>query len=159
MVDGLLQYLEIATYIITIIGAPAAVFIYWNEQRLQREERAYGTYDALDDKYIELQQLCLQYPDFDIFDTPFTEPANLTEEQKKQEEAILLIRISIFERAFLMYHRVSSKAKKEQWEGWDVEMKEWLTRKNFREIWEIHNQYFSKTFADHLNDYLSDEEC
>lgn len=54
MVDGLLQYLEIATYIITIIGAPAAVFIYWNEQRLQREERTYGTYDALDDKYIEL---------------------------------------------------------------------------------------------------------
>lgn len=60
------QYLEIATFIITILGVPFAIFMYLDEQKSQRAEREYGTYDALDDKYIELQQLCLQYPKLDI---------------------------------------------------------------------------------------------
>ena len=97
--DTIAQYLEIATFIITILGLPFALYIYVDEQKAQRSEREYGTYDALDDKYIELQQLCLQYPRLDIFDSPFVNPNTLTEEDEKQEEAILLIRISIFERA------------------------------------------------------------
>ena len=94
--DALAQHLEIATFIITIFGVPLAIYMYLDEQKSQRAEREYGIYDALDDKYIELQQLCLQYPKLDIFDTPFKNPNVLTEEDEKQEEAILLIRISIF---------------------------------------------------------------
>lgn len=154
--DTLHEYLEIATYIITILGVPAAIYIYLKEQRLQREEREYGTYDALDDKYIELQQLCLEYPSLDIFDTPLAEQQQLSEGQRKQEEAILLIRISIFERAFLMYQRASSEGRKGQWEGWDVDMKEWLERKNYRAVWDNHNQYYDKSFVEYLNRNLSD---
>ncbi|NOY22760.1 MAG: hypothetical protein GXO70_04505 [Acidobacteria bacterium] len=155
--ETLHQYLELASFIITILGLPMAMFIYLREQRLLREEREYGTYDALDDKYIELQQLCLEYSDLDIFDTPFVKQRSLSEEQEKQEEAILLIRISIFERAFLMYQRASSKGKKDQWEGWDTEMKEWLDRKNFRTAWDNHGQYYDKAFVRYLNGYLSDK--
>ncbi|MCK4822019.1 hypothetical protein KA005_40020, partial [bacterium] len=150
------QCLAIVTFIITIIGVPVAISIYLKEQRLQRDEREYATYDALDDKYIELQQLCIEYPELDIFDTPFEEPQKLTERQKKQEEAILLIRISIFERAFLRYQRASSKVKKDQWEGWNAEIKKWVNRENFRRAWDIHNQYYDKAFVEYLNGYLSD---
>ena len=153
--ENLLQYFELATFIVTLMGVPAAIFIYTKEQRLQREEREYGTYDALDEKYIELQQLCIEYPELDIFDTPYAEPRKLTEEQQKQEEAIILIRISIFERAFLMYQRTPSKAKNEQWDGWDSEIKEWLERKNFREVWNMHAPYYDKTFFKYFNQYLS----
>jgi hypothetical protein len=149
------QYFEFATFIITILGVPAAIFIYLKEQKLQREENEYGTYDALDDKYIDLQQLCLEYPELDIFDTPYETPKELNEEQKKQEEAILLIRISIFERAFLMYRRSPSKSKLDQWEGWDIEIKEWLERDNFRKVWEEQSPYFDKAFADHYNQCLA----
>jgi len=77
------SYLEIATHIAAIFGIPAAIFMYLREQKLQRAEREYGTYDALDDKYIELQQLCLQYPELDVFDTPKESTTSLREEQKK----------------------------------------------------------------------------
>lgn len=152
--EALHQYLEIITNIITILGVPIAIIIYSKEQKLQREEREYGTYDALDDKYIELQQLCLEHPNLDVFDTPFAEQKQLSEEQIKQENTILLIRLSIFERAFLIYQR-SSKGKKDQWHGWDTDMKEWLERENFRSIWDNHNQYYDKTFAEYLNLHLS----
>ena len=146
-------YLEIATFIITILGLPAAIFIYLQEQKKQREEREYGTYDALDDKYIEIQQLCLDHSELDVFDSPFDSPVDLSEQQKKQEEAILLIRISIFERAFLMYQRAPSKSKQDQWEGWAEEIKEWLERKNFKTIWDEHSSYFDKSFAEYFNNY------
>lgn len=148
-------YLETATYIITILGLPLALYIYIDEQKTQRAEREYGTYDALDDKYIELQQLCLQYPKLDIFDSPFISPNKLTEEDEKQEEAILLIRISIFERAFLMYQREAAKAKENQWYGWEVDIIEWLERKNFKDIWEVHKQYYDKTFVQHFDQKLN----
>ena len=150
------HYLEMATFVITIFGVPVAMIIYLNEQKLQRDEREYGTYDALDEKYIELQQLCLEYSGLDIFDTPYETPKKLTEEQEKQEEAILLIRISIFERAYLMYQKASTKATRDQWEGWDIEIKEWLERKNFRKIWDIHGQYYDKAFFQYLDTYLLD---
>lgn len=155
--DLIALYLETATFIITIVGVPAAIYVYLREQRLQREEREYGTYDALDDKYIELQQLCLEYPKLDVFDTPFESSGILTPEEKKQEEAILLIRVSIFERAYLMYQREAAKAKKNQWEGWEIEIKEWLQRDNFRAVWELHKHYYDKTFVAHFDKEGADE--
>lgn len=149
--DSLHQYFEFATFIVTLLGVPTAIFIFTREQRLQREEKEYGTYDALDDKYIDLQQLCLEYSDLDIFDTPFEKPPELNESQQKQQEAILLIRISIFERAFLMYGRAPKQSKKDQWDGWDTDIKEWLERENFRKVWDEHSSYFDKAFADNYN--------
>lgn len=145
------MYLENISYLITIVGVPIAIFVYLREQKRQREEREYGTYDALDDKYIELQQLCLSYSNLDVFDTPFAPTPKLTEEQKKQEEAILLIRISIFERAYLMYTRTDSNCRNEQWAGWELEIKEWFSRDNFRATWNEHKQYFAKSFVNHFD--------
>jgi hypothetical protein len=153
--DQISQYLEIATFIITIMGVPAAIFLYLKEQHQQRVEREYGTFDALDEKYIEIQQLCLEYPELDVFDSPYESPKELSEEEKKQEEAILLIRISIFERAYLMYNRTSSKAKLGQWEGWELEIKEWFQRKNFEYVWSEHGPYFDKSFYEHFNSLVA----
>lgn len=155
--ETIFQYFEFATFIVTLLGVPAAIFIYAKEQRLQREEREYGTFDALDEKYIELQQLCIEHPELDIFDTPYTAPRELTEQQQKQEEAIILIRISIFERAFLMYQITPAKAKSDQWEGWDGEIREWLERKNFRKVWDVHAPYYDKTFFQYFEQHLSSE--
>lgn len=156
--ESLHLYLEMATFIVTLLGVPVAIFVYLREQGLQRAEREYGTYDALDDKYIEIQQLCLDHPELDVFDTPYENPPELTETQRMQEEAILLIRISIFERAFLMYQRASKGLTQDQWEGWDQEMKEWLERANFRQVWKEHNRYFDSGFAGYLNEHFRTAE-
>jgi len=151
------QYLEIATFVITILGVPAAIFVYLKEQNNQRAEREYGTFDALDGKYIEIQQLCLEHPELDVFDSPFDNPAELSEQQQKQEEAILLIRISIFERSFLMYQRTTSQAKQGQWKGWELEIIEWLARDNFRSVWDEHGAYFDKSFFEYFNSRIPED--
>jgi hypothetical protein len=155
--DVIAQYLEIATFIITILGVPAAIFVYLKEQSNRRIEREYGTFDALDEKYIDIQQLCIEHPELDVFDSPFDNPKELSAEQKKQEEAILLIRISIFERAFLMYQRTTSEVKEGQWKGWELEIIEWFSRDNFRSAWEEHGSYFDKSFFEYFNGYVSSE--
>lgn len=154
LLDLLSQYLEVLTFIITILGVPAAIFVYLKEQKNQRLEREYGTFDSLDEKYIEIQQLCIEHPGLDVFDSPFSNPKVLSEEQKKQEEAILLIRISIFERAFLMYQRTTSHSQKDQWDGWEVEIIEWFSRANFRDVWKEHGAYFDKSFFEYFNDHI-----
>jgi hypothetical protein len=149
--DLISQNLEIATFIITIMGVPAAIFLYLREQHQQRAEREYGTFDALDEKYIEIQQLCLEHPNLDVFDSPYSKPKALSEEEKKQEEAILLIRISIFERAYLMYKRTTSNARDGQWKGWELEITEWFERDNFRNVWNEHGQYFDASFFQYFD--------
>ncbi|WP_286232826.1 hypothetical protein [Thalassotalea sediminis] len=148
--EKLSQILEILTFIITIAGVPTAIYVYLKEQKKQRLEREYGTFDALDEKYIEIQQLCIEHPSLDVFDSPYNNPVTLTEEQKKQEEAILLIRIAIFERAYLMYNRVTLGAKTTQWQGWELEIIEWFHRPNFQKVWQNHGKYFDSFFYQHF---------
>ena len=86
-----------------------------------------------------------------MFLTLHENPPELSETQKKQEEAIFLIRISLFERAYLMYQRAPSKIIKEQWSGWNVEIKEWLERENFKSVWSDHGEYFDQAFVSYMN--------
>ena len=148
--ESLHLLLEDLSYVVTLLGVPLAIFVYLREQRHLRDEREYGTYDALDQKYIEVQQLCLDHAELDVFDTAYENPPELSETQKKQEEAIFLIRISLFERAFLMYQRAPSKIIKDQWKGWDMEIKEWLERDNFKTVWEDHGEYFDQAFVSYM---------
>ncbi|OUR73641.1 hypothetical protein A9Q78_02920 [Methylophaga sp. 41_12_T18] len=148
-------YLEMATFVVTIIGLPVAIISYFREQHALRDEREYGTYDVLDDKYIELQQLCLDHPRLDIFDTPFHSPNELDEGEQKQQEAILLIRISIFERAYLMYQRSTRQGKANQWLGWEVEINEWLERENFLTVWLDQKEYYDQEFVKYFDANIS----
>ena len=141
------QYLDVASQIITLLGVPTAIYLYIKEQKTQREEREHDTFDSLDNKYIELQELCLSYPHLDVFDTKKIETKPLTESEKKQEEAKILIRISIFERSFLMYKKTSIKQKKVQWKGWDIEILEWFERENFNNVWNNHKHYYDRNFV------------
>ncbi|MGB5157786.1 hypothetical protein [Desulfobacterium sp. N47] len=46
------EYLQIITSVVTILGLPLAVLLFYLEKRKERRDREYGTYNALDDKYI-----------------------------------------------------------------------------------------------------------
>ncbi len=59
--------LEMLSYIATILGIPLALLLFWDEKRKERRDREYGTYDALDNKYIEFLQLLLEYPHLDVY--------------------------------------------------------------------------------------------
>ena len=53
----LTDYFQVAAHIVTILGLPLAIFLYYQEKKKGRRDREYGTYNALDDKYIQFLDL------------------------------------------------------------------------------------------------------
>ena len=146
------DYLEMATYMVTILGVPAAIIVYFREKEKERNDREYGTYDALDDKYIEFLKLCLENKDLEIQAGKRLNIVELTQEQKIRSLIIYEILICLLERAFLMYKRHSSSIREGQWTGWDAYVTDWMKNENFREIWnsELNHQYDSD-FLSYMN--------
>ena len=147
--------LDIADKIIVILGVPFAIYQYAMAKKKERRDREYGTYDALDEKYIEFQQLCLKYPNLDIFDIPDKSPPNLDEKSKKEELIIFTILFSIFERAYLLYSDESSQLKKKQWWGWDEYIKAFSKRQNFKTAWNVSGKTFDTTFQEYMSENLA----
>ena len=144
--------LEIIALSATIIGIPVYIYIYYKEKKRERLDREYGTYNALDDKYIDFLRLCIDNIDLNIYllDNEITK--NLNEQQKIRQYIIFEILVCIFERAFLMYKGHSDKIRRNQWVGWNSYIEDWLNNESFRKAWRnfIGNQY-DTDFISYMN--------
>lgn len=145
------EILEILTYLSTILGIPLAIYLFYQEKKKERIDREWGTYNALDDKYVEFLRLCLENIDLDVFDIRMKSRNKMTNEQKRRELIIFTILISIFERAFLMYRDQSSKIKKTQLLGWNDYILDWTKRDNFRKAWTVLGDQFDVDFINYMN--------
>jgi hypothetical protein len=147
--------LDIVLKIGQLIGIPVAIGLYVMNNWKERRDREYGTYHALDDKYIDYLKLCLQHPDLDVADLPQKTKSTQGPDRKHRELLMFSILISIMERAYLMYQDKSGKVRKAQWAGWDSYIKGWCTRENFREVgWGL-AQEFDTGFVDYLNKIIN----
>lgn len=146
----LLDYLDAIGKIIVILGLPLAYFQYRRTKRKEKKDREYGTYNALDEKYLEFQKLCLDHPYLNIFDIPDEVPKVLNDKQKKEELILLTMLFSIFERAYLLYSDQYSEIKTKQWIGWDSYIKSYCMRKNFLIAWEISGSTFDTDFEKYM---------
>jgi hypothetical protein len=146
-----LQILEMLSYLATILGIPIAILLYMNEKRKERLEREYGTYHALDEKYLEYLNLCIDNPDLDLYYLPLDKRPKLTSEQKIRQYAMFEILVSLMERAFLMYRDQTTRIKKAQWEGWSAYIRDWCGRENFRSLWSILGDQFDENFTNYVN--------
>ena len=143
--------LEIMTLFITIFGAPIAVYLYFKERNKERKDREYGTYNALDDKYIDFLNLCLAHTDLDLYNLSNAKK-ELTQEQLQRRDLIFEILICLFERAFLMYQDQSAEIRKRQWDGWNAYMEDWMDNENFRKIWGTYlGTQYDQGFVNHMN--------
>jgi len=147
----ILDYLDAASKIIVILGLPLAYIQYRIAKRKEKRDREYGTYNALDEKYLEFQRLCLEYTYLDIADIQEIKPQKLNEKQRKEELILFTMLFSIFERAFLLYSDQNSVIKKKQWIGWDSYIKAYCTRENFLKAWEISGTTFDTDFENYMN--------
>ncbi|HEX8169039.1 MAG TPA: hypothetical protein VF824_00700 [Thermoanaerobaculia bacterium] len=138
--------LEALSYLTVVIGAPVALYQYRVKTRKEQSDREYGTYNALDEKYLEFLELCRQSPRLDVFDIPDDAPAALTPEEQKQELIAFTMLISIFERAFLMYHDQEDSIRKRQWTGWLDYIRDYCERANFRHAWTYSGDQFDTEF-------------
>ena len=151
----IIQILQILTSVASIIGIPVAIYVYWSNKTKERKEKEYETYHALDEKYYEYIELCLQYPDLNLFYLPLSKDVPLTPPQMIQKYALFEILISLLERAHIMYSDQSTSIKKAQWEGWELYIQRWSQRRDFRELWStLAPGYYDERFTQYVGDLV-----
>lgn len=153
--DDWSKLLQLLYYIAVILGVPGALYHYFKTTKRERRDREYGTYNALDDKFIQYLELCLNNPDLDIFDIPDKQHVEKTDEQHKREQIAFTILFSLFERAYLMYFDHSESIRRQQWEGWELYIESFCRRSNFREAWQSSGATFDKEFEKYMKKTLA----
>lgn len=125
------QWLEWASYAVTVVGLPFAFWVFWVEQRKERENEEEQAYQLLSDAYNDFLKVVLAHSDLQLRSTPALE--NPTAEQKERMLVIFDMLISLFERAFLIAHKVDmTPTERRRWNSWDDYMREWCRREDFR---------------------------
>lgn len=126
------QYWELASYVVTVIGLPVAIFIFVFEQQKERESEDEEVYQLLFDAYHDFLKLVLANPDLKLRTQAAT--PNLDDEQRERMLVIFEMLISLFERAYLLaYEPKMSLRKQRRWHSWDDFMREWCRRDDFFE--------------------------
>jgi hypothetical protein len=150
----LLDTLDAIGKVIVILGVPIAIFQYIRTTQKERRDREYGTYNSLDEKYLEWEKICLSYSYLDIFDVSDNKTSVLDEKQKKEELILFTILFSIFERAYLLYSDESSKLKKNQWSGWNTFIIGYSQRDNFKQAWKTSGTTFDTRFQNYMEENI-----
>ena len=129
--SDLAQVLEVASYAVTVIGLPFAFWVFWTEQRKERENEEEEAYQLLSNAYNEFLKVVLAHPDLQLRTAPALK--NATPEQRERMLVIFDMLISLFERAYLIaYKSDMSQAERRRWNSWDDYMREWCRREDFR---------------------------
>jgi hypothetical protein len=126
-----MQWLEAASYTVTVIGLPFAFWVFWIQQRKERENEEEAAYQSLSDAYNEFLKVTLVHPDLRLRSaTPLADP---TPEQVERMRVIFEMLIALFERAYLISWRDDmSETERRRWNSWDDYMREWCRYEVFR---------------------------
>lgn len=141
------EVLETLSFLAIVLGIPAGIVQFYRTKRREQLDREYGTYNALDEKYLEFLDLCFRFPELDIFDIADSRLRRLTPLDKKRELIAFTVLISLLERAFLMYRDQSSEVKQRQWLGWLDYMRLYAGRSNFQRAWSMAGDMFDTEFC------------
>lgn len=122
---------ELASYVVTVIGLPLAIFVFFFEQRKERDNEEEEVYQLLSDNYQDFLNVTLANPDLRLFAEE--ETPQLTEEQRERMFIIFSMLVSLFERAYLLlYEDVMKPKQARRWRSWEDYMSEWCQRADFR---------------------------
>jgi hypothetical protein len=127
-----LEFFELGSYVVTVIGLPFAILVYLLEQRRERKNEGEEIYQRLSDEYREFLKLVLDNADLQLLRQrgPL---AALTEEQNERKQAIFGILIALFERAYLLvYEERMDRQTRRLWQSWEDYMRDWCKRDDFR---------------------------
>ncbi len=123
---------EIASYVVTVIGLPLAIWVFVAEQRKERQNDDDEVYQKLSAEYTEFLKLVLENADLRLMSTVAT--GALTDEQRERRWVLFSILISLFERAYLLvYEDEMPKQQRRLWQSWEDYMREWCRRADYRE--------------------------
>ena len=127
-----LQWWEMASYVVTVVGLPFAIVVFLMEQRKERQNEEEEIFQRLSDEYSNFLKLVLQNSDLGLLRK--TGLQEMTEEQKERRLALYGILISLLERAYLLvYEEKMNKQARRLWQSWEDYIREWIRRDDFRE--------------------------
>ena len=129
-----MEFFELGSYVVTVIGLPFAILVYFLEQRRERKNEGEEIYQRLSDEYREFLKLVLDNADLQLL-RQHGPAAVLTEEQNERKQAIFGILIAIFERAYLLvYEERMDRQTRRLWQSWEDYMRDWCKREDFRAL-------------------------
>jgi hypothetical protein len=122
--------LEMASYLVTVIGLPFAVWVFVAQQRKERENEEEEAYQHLSDAYVAFLRIVLDNADLQLRTN--TALPNPTPEQNERMLVIFDMLVSLFERAYLVAHKPQMTPEEQRrWNSWDDYMREWVRREDF----------------------------
>jgi hypothetical protein len=128
----ILEWFELASYVVTIIGLPFAIVIFVVEQRKERQNEEEEIFQRLSDEYREFLKLVLENADLQLLRKE-SGRIEFTDEQQERRLAIFGILISLFERAYLLvYEEEMDRQTLRLWKSWEDYMTEWVRHAAFR---------------------------
>ncbi len=127
-----LETWELASYIVTSLGLPYAILLFWYESRKERQTENEGIYQALSEEYSKFAQLLIQNADLQLM-TGNIPDADLTSEQTERKKIIFDVLLGLFERAYiLVYEEDMNQQTRRLWATWEDYITFWCKRSDFR---------------------------
>ena len=124
------DFWELASYVVTVVALPFAVWVFLLEQRKERENEEEEAFQLLSDAYNDFLRIVLDNADLQLRTN--TALPNPTPEQNERMLVIFDMLMSLFERAYLVaYKDDMSPTEQRRWNSWDDYMREWCRRDDF----------------------------
>ena len=121
---------EVASYIVTVIGLPLAIFVFVYEQRKERASDEDEVYQLLSNAYNDFLKVVMENPDLRLRSDPATKDLNA--EQQERMLVIFDMLVSLLERAYLTaYSDDMTPLQRRRWNSWEDFMREWVRRDDF----------------------------
>jgi hypothetical protein len=126
-----LETWELLSYIVTVVGLPMAIVVFWYEHRKDQENEEEEVYQLLSDNYQDFLKVALDNPDLKLFSVD--EMKGLNEEQLERQFIIFTMLTSLFERAYLVLFEDDMSPKQARlWNSWEDYIIEWCRKPHYR---------------------------
>ncbi|MDX2227726.1 MAG: hypothetical protein SFY92_11635 [Verrucomicrobiae bacterium] len=130
---SLLLFMEMLSYLVTVIGLPLAIYTFATERRKERANDEEEIYLDLAEAYNHFLILALDNSDLQLLRRQKLQPT-LDLEQSERRFALFGILVSLFERAYILtYEENMDREARRRWMSWDDYMREWCRRPEFRD--------------------------
>lgn len=124
------SFWEIGSYVVTVVGLPLAIGIFFFEQRRERRNEEDEVYQLLSNAYNDFLRVVIDNPDLRLRSQTAT--PDLTPEQQERMLLVFDMLISLLERAYLTaYSDSMTPAQRRRWNSWEDFMREWVRRDDF----------------------------
>lgn len=179
----LFDHAQLIANVVTSLGLISGILIFLREINRQRREREIGTYDSLDEKYIEYLRIFIDHPEIKLSNTDSgmkSMKRSISKDEYARFVTSMEILVCLLERAYLLYYAgVRKRAersiigkwfasllhldenvslKESQWQGWRKYLEDWCDEEEFLTIWQAIGSQYDSGFAEYVDDIIAKQK-